>query len=235
MRCWACWVVVYLVTAGAAAAQAGGQDLQSAVARAMAGKTGTAVVLEVATGRVLAAYHPEVAARRVAHPGSSLKTFTLLALLEAGKVNGQTALMCKRPLTIAGHRLDCTHPDTDAPLDAATALAYSCNSYFTQVATRLTPAELRNSLIKDGFASATGMAANEAAGTVALAGTPTELQLQAIGEWGMRGDAAGVAARVPQPGAAGARSTMRSWRRCLPDWRARPPTAWDAWRNPRRR
>ncbi len=93
--------------------------------------------------------------------------------------------MCKRPLTIGGHRLDCGHPDTHAPLDAATALAYSCNSYFTQVATRLTPAELRNSLLKDGFASATGLAANEAVGKVALAGTPAELQLQAIGEWGI--------------------------------------------------
>jgi hypothetical protein len=50
----------------------------------------------------------------------------------------------------------------------------------------LTPAQLRDSLIQDGFSSATGLAANEVAGTVALASTPEQLQLQAIGEWGVR-------------------------------------------------
>ena len=84
-------------------------------------------------------------------PGSSIKTFTLLALLEAGKVNEQTTLMCKRALTVGGHNFDCTHPDMKQPFDPATALAYSCNSYFTTVATRLTPAELRDSLLKYGL------------------------------------------------------------------------------------
>ena len=152
----------------------------------MAGKRGTAVVIEVATGKVLAAYHLDAAARRVALPGSSIKTFTLLALLEAGKVNGQTALMCKRPLTVGGHKLDCTHPDMKEPFDPATALAYSCNSYFTSVATRLTPAELRNSFLTYGFGSPSGFVTNEIAGSVARAGTQAELQLQAIGEWGVR-------------------------------------------------
>jgi cell division protein FtsI/penicillin-binding protein 2 len=160
--------------------------LQQAVARAMAGKRGTAVVIEVTTGKVLAAYHLDAAARRVALPGSSIKTFTLLALLEADKVNGQTALMCKRPLTVGGHKLDCTHPDVKQPFDPATALAYSCNSYFTSVATRLTPAELRNSFLNYGFGSPSGFVTNAVAGSVALAGSQTELQLQAIGEWGVR-------------------------------------------------
>ena len=160
--------------------------LQHAVTSAMNGKRGAAVVIDVATGRVLAAYHLEVAARRVALPGSSIKTFTLLALLEAGKVNEQTKLMCKRPLTVGGHRLDCTHPDMKQPFDPTTALAYSCNSYFTTVATRLTPAELRNGFLKYGFGSASGLAPDEASGSVELAGTQAELQLEAIGEGGMR-------------------------------------------------
>ncbi len=94
--------------------------------------------------------------------------------------------MCKRTLVVDGHKLDCTHPDVKQPLDAATALAYSCNSYFTTVALRLTPAELRESFLKDGFGSPSGLVANDAAGTVVLASTPAELQLQAIGEWGVR-------------------------------------------------
>ena len=51
--------------------------------RTMAGRQGTAVVLDAHSGRVLAAYHLDVAARRVVHPGSSIKPFTLMALLAA--------------------------------------------------------------------------------------------------------------------------------------------------------
>jgi len=169
-----------------AAAQTGNTALQTAVTRAMAGQRGTAVVLDVRSGHILAAYHPQVAARRLAYPGSSIKPFTLLALLDAGKVDAHTALVCKRPLTIAGHKLDCPHPATAEPLDPVAALAYSCNFYFTSVATRLTPQQLRDSFVRDRFGSVTGLAPTEAAGNVALAHSPEELQLQAIGEWGIK-------------------------------------------------
>ncbi len=124
--------------------------------------------------RLLAAYHLDVASRRVVHPGSSIKPFTLMALLELGKVNEQTALMCKRPLSIGGHKLDCTHPATAQPLDPAAALAYSCNSYFSTVALRLTPAQLRDSFLRDGFGSTTSLCARRScrqcrAGAVARA------------------------------------------------------------------
>ncbi len=161
-------------------------DLQAAVNRAMAERRGAVVVLAVDTGRMLASYHLSVAGQRLAAPGSSIKPFTLKALLNTGKVDAGTALMCKRPLSIAGHRLDCSHPQTGQPLDAAAALAYSCNSYFTTLVTRLTPSQLRESFVDDGFTDAAGIAPNEAAGSVALASSSTELQLEAIGEWGVR-------------------------------------------------
>ena len=174
------------VSSHTAAAQAADSQLQSAVSRAMADRRGTAVVLDVHTGRVIASSHLAVAARRVVTPGSSIKPFTLMALLESGKINAQTALMCKRSVAIAGHKLDCSHPQTSEPLDPATALAYSCNSYFTTVALRLSPSQLRDSFLRGGFGSPTSLASDEAAGTVALAGSPQQLQLQAIGEWGIR-------------------------------------------------
>jgi penicillin-binding protein 2 len=160
--------------------------LQRAVTLAMGEKAGAAIVIDVATGAVLAAYHPDVAARRLALPGSAIKPFVLLALLKAGKVNGRTALMCKRPLSIDGHHLDCTHPDVSQPLAPDTALAYSCNSFFTSVATLLNPAELRGNFLKDGFGSPSGLMKDEAKGSISLAESPGELQLQAIGEWGIR-------------------------------------------------
>lgn len=168
-----------------ATAQPASESLQVAASRAMAGRSGTAVVLDVRSGQVLAAYHLDVAARRVVYPGSSIKPFTLMTLLELGKVNEQTALMCKRSLWISGHKLDCTHPATAQPLDPAAALAYSCNSYFSTVALRLTPAQLRDSFAQDGFASVTSLAQDEASGNVALAQSREQLQLEAIGEWGI--------------------------------------------------
>jgi penicillin-binding protein 2 len=178
-------VFLFLVAAAPATAQLANSSLQTAVDRAMADRSGTAVVLNVGNRRVLAAYRLDVAAKRLVYPGSSLKPFTLLALLQARKLDAQTALFCKRPLTVGGHRLDCTHPDTHHPLDPASALAYSCNSYFISMATRLTPAQLRDSLTADGFPTVTGLAHNEAVGAISLATTPAQLQLQAIGEWGV--------------------------------------------------
>jgi cell division protein FtsI/penicillin-binding protein 2 len=160
--------------------------LRQGVRDAMSGLRGTAVVLEVHSGQVLASYRLDVAARRVAYPGSSIKPFTLMALLERGKLDRQAVLACKRTVTIAGRKLNCSHPRVQQPLDAAAALAYSCNSYFTSVALRLSPAQLRESLVHDGFTSITSLAPREAAGSVALAQSPEQLQLQAIGEWGVK-------------------------------------------------
>jgi penicillin-binding protein 2 len=151
----------------------------------MAWRRGAAVVVSVRSGQILAAYHLDVAARRLVHPGSSIKPFILLALLQAGKIDAHTALMCKRTVSIGGHKLGCTHPATPEPLVPASALAYSCNSYFTTVATRLTPAQLRDSLLRSGFNSRTGLAPDEVAGDVALSHSTEQVQLQAIGEWGI--------------------------------------------------
>lgn len=181
-----CAVFVCLAFARVQAAQTSSPPLQTVVARAMTGQRGTAVVLDVHSGRILASYHLDVAARRRAYPGSSIKPFTLLALFDSGKLDGQTALVCKRSVSIAGRKLDCSHPDVKEPLDAATALAYSCNSYFTQVALRLTAAELHDALMRDGFSSMTTLAPNEAGGEVAVAPSPAQQQLQAIGEWGVK-------------------------------------------------
>jgi cell division protein FtsI/penicillin-binding protein 2 len=182
---WFGCALVCLAATSLAAAKPPISVLQRAVTHSMAGRSGTAVVLDVHTGQVLASYRMDVAAQRVVHPGSSIKPFTVMALLDTGKVDAGTALMCKRSTSIGGHRLDCTHPVTTEPLDPATALAYSCNSYFTAVALRLTPTQLQGSFLHDGFTSTTALVPKEVAGSVALAHSPEQLQLEAIGEWGI--------------------------------------------------
>jgi cell division protein FtsI/penicillin-binding protein 2 len=147
-------------------------DLQSAVDRAMAGKPGAAVVADIATGRLLAGYRVEQARTRVASPGSTLKPFTLGAWIDAHGGASPPAWACTRQLRLAGRRFDCTHPLLAAAPDPAGALAYSCNCYFAHLALELNPAEFARTL-------------RTMAGQVSTAANPEELQLQAIGEWGI--------------------------------------------------
>jgi cell division protein FtsI/penicillin-binding protein 2 len=147
--------------------------LQSAVERACAGRPGAALVAEISTGRLLASYRPERARTRAEPPGSVLKPFTLAAWMDAHAGAAPPAWPCPRQLRIAGRRLDCTHPAPAAPLDAAAAIAYSCNCWFAHLALELKPAE---------FAAAL----RPLAAQVSTAVTAEDLQLQAIGEWGIQ-------------------------------------------------
>ena len=157
--------------------------LEKAIGRSMAGKPGAVVVAEVASGRLLAEHRLELAATRLAAPGSAVKPFILLALLESGKPG---RLVCERRLRLGARRLDCTHPVTALPLEPASALAYSCNWYFARLALRFQPAELARALERAGLVSLTGLAAREAAGAIRTARNPDELQLQALGEDGIQ-------------------------------------------------
>jgi cell division protein FtsI/penicillin-binding protein 2 len=158
------------------------------IARLMAGKPGAAVVLDVPSGKILARSNLKAAAQRVTLPGSVVKPFVLLELLQSGKIDSKQHIACRRTLAIAGRHMDCTHSPAITALDAADALAYSCNSYFAQAAVRLNPAELAQAFERAGFTSITGLAQDEgeAAGTVASAIDEPHLQLQALGYWGVK-------------------------------------------------
>lgn len=160
-------------------------DLNSQLARIMVGRSGTAVVLDVSSGWVLAAYNLQVAARQLARPGSAIKPFTLLALLQSGKLRSTDSLVCRRHLHVGRHDLSCSHPST-GPLQAASALAYSCNDFFATFGLRLTADDLRAAFTKAGFASPTGLVSNEAIGFIRLARNDEERQLQSIGEEDIR-------------------------------------------------
>ncbi|MGA3209710.1 MAG: penicillin-binding transpeptidase domain-containing protein [Terriglobales bacterium] len=148
----------------------------------MGKRPGTLVVVDVRSGRLLAVRNLDVAARRLALPGSAVKPFVLLAALQSGAIQANTTLMCHRQLRLAGRELDCAHEQTAEPLDSVTALAYSCNSFFAQVASRMTNSGLQKSLIHAGFARRTGWMTNEAVGSVLLSKNVEQLQLQALGE-----------------------------------------------------
>lgn len=166
----------------AVCAQLAGADLQRAVDQAMSQRQGAVVVLEVESGRVVASHRLEYAARRLARPGSTVKPFTLLALLNEGRVKTGTALVCGRRLRIDGRRLDCTHPITPLPLEATAAIAYSCNYFFATLAAGLRDGDLAGTFGRVGLASLSGLARDEVAGAVRPAAGAAQRQLQALGE-----------------------------------------------------
>src|SRR2546427_3687823 len=157
------------------------QALQRLVSQVMAGRRGSVVVLHVKTGRVMAEYRKEIAARTLAHPGSTIKPFILLALLESRKVDAGTAVICPRQFRVGTRRLDCSHPATSEPITAVTALAYSCNTYFAKNGNRLTGEELKHAAAQSGLTSATGLAPDEAAGRVRQPRNEEERELLALG------------------------------------------------------
>jgi cell division protein FtsI/penicillin-binding protein 2 len=160
-------------------------DLNAELARAMHGRSGAAVVVDVTSGHVLAVYHPSVAARRLVRPGSAFKPFTLLALLQSGKLIPTESFVCRRTLRVGTHDLSCSHPQAGA-LQAESALAYSCNDFFASYGLRLSAAELQAAFQKSGFASPSGLLPNEASGFIRPARNDEERQLQAIGEGDMK-------------------------------------------------
>jgi cell division protein FtsI/penicillin-binding protein 2 len=119
------------------------------------------VVLDVATGHLLAASHLPEAARTLAAPGSTLKPLVLYNLVAAGRWDPSRRIACTRKLTISGRTLNCSHPPAD-PMDARQALTWSCNTYFATVAGTLAPGELRSQLAPSGLLSQTGLANSEA-------------------------------------------------------------------------
>jgi peptidoglycan glycosyltransferase len=119
------------------------------------------VVLDIATGRVLAGSHLAEAARTLAAPGSTLKPLVLYGLIAAGRWDPTRRIACTRRLSIGGRSLNCSHPAA-GPMDARLALAWSCNTYFAGVAATLAPGELRRLLAPTGLLGQTGLARDEA-------------------------------------------------------------------------
>ena len=152
----------------------------------MAGRHGAAVVLDVHTGRVLAAYHPDVAARRVVHPGSSIKPFTL-----AGAARSRQSGCSHR----AGVQASADHRRTSARLHSSRYDGAARTGRRARLLVQLVFHQRRHATharrscatasCGPASASVTGLAPNEASGDVALAQSPEQLQLQAIGEWGI--------------------------------------------------
>jgi penicillin-binding protein 2 len=162
------------------------EPLQRIIDESMVRREGTAVALDVETGQVLASYRMDVAARRLAAPGSAIKPFTLMALLDAGIVKEETAVFCPRTVRIGTHILDCSHPRSPETLDPVTALAYSCNHFFTATSARLPVNALPQEFSRVGLNSVTGKWQTELPGIVDQPHSKQAMQLMSVGEEGIK-------------------------------------------------
>jgi cell division protein FtsI/penicillin-binding protein 2 len=112
--------------------------LADALLRTLNGTQASAVVLDQATGAVLA----QVGKQRSTLPGSAIKPLLLEYALEHGVVRADTEVYCRRNLKIAGRALPCTHPADHPVFTAERALAESCNLWFAEMGRRFTGEEL---------------------------------------------------------------------------------------------
>ena len=123
--------------------------------------------------RILRTDGDAIAKHWLARPGSTIKPFSLLALLEAGKVTAKDAYVCPRKLTIAGRDFTCVHPEVPQAMNVSRAIAYSCNCAVAHFAQRFQRDELAAALVRAGFTSVRRNLSSAAN------------QLQALGEDGM--------------------------------------------------
>jgi cell division protein FtsI/penicillin-binding protein 2 len=144
-------IVLGLALSTALLAQLPSQDAQHALDHAVRGTPSIALILDAKTGRILAAVRLNEAVR--AAPGSVMKPFFLMHALRHELIYPHTTVVCHRTLHIAGRNVDCTHPRSEMVFDSEQALAYSCNSYFAEMATRFTLEDAVSALDEYGVPS----------------------------------------------------------------------------------
>ncbi|MFZ0396155.1 MAG: penicillin-binding transpeptidase domain-containing protein [Terracidiphilus sp.] len=143
------------------------------------------LILDIASNRILAVHHLNQAARTLAAPGSTLKPLILYQLLARNRWNPEQRVACAGNLVVAGHALACSHP-VAPPFDARQALAWSCNTYFAQVARSLHSGELDSLLRAAGLLATTGLAPREAIAEFRPPQSRDEAQLAVLGVEGIR-------------------------------------------------
>lgn len=154
------------------ARQIDAHSLQSSLDHGLRGSSASAIVLDVADGKTLASYHLTAAPPQ--EPGSALKPLIAAIALKSGTVTARTEVQCSGTLTIGQHNLRCSHPRAITIFDLQHAIAYSCNSYFAQLAEHMSASQLVDGL------NSYGISVN------AVPGTREQRQLLALGLEGLR-------------------------------------------------
>ena len=182
--------MVVLAGAGVRAWAASPKKLDSIVGEI----PGTALLVDVASYKLLAVHAPELAGALLVPPGSAIKPFTIAALLQGHKCRADENYLCPEKLEIGGRSFRCSHPPLNSPMHVSTALSYSCNCFVAHFAQRFAPGELAAHLLTCGLATRSSLFGDrEGTGRVQRAESQQAQQLQAIGEGSVLVTPAGMA------------------------------------------
>jgi cell division protein FtsI/penicillin-binding protein 2 len=143
------------------------------------------VIIDLASGKIVAAHQLMAAARTLAAPGSVLKPLFLYRSIDTGQWAPSNRVACNRKLVIGNHTLACSHAEAP-PFDAPEALTWSCNSYFAAMARALRPGQMRRLLEPTGLLHPTGLAPSEAVADFHEPSSLEEEQLAVLGVSGIR-------------------------------------------------
>lgn len=174
-------------------------ELQRFTKEQMKDKVGSVVVLEPATGRVLAMVNnpsvdPELFSRRISTeawkklvedpshpledkslrgqypPASTFKMIPAAAALEEGVVTPETTFYCPGSLKVGGRKFRCHKGSGHGPVNLIQALQYSCDVYFYSIGPKLGNERLAFYAKAFGLGTPTGLGLNQEKGGL----VPTE-------------------------------------------------------------
>jgi cell division protein FtsI/penicillin-binding protein 2 len=163
---------------------------QTAAESALAGETrrSALVAVRVSDGAILAvANGPGAAANNFAllgqtPPGSTFKTVTALALLNAGTVGLDTPVDCPKTATIGGRTFHNAHDVELGRVPLRAAFAQSCNTTFAALAPRLGDHELAKTAQALGIGIPWDLGTDAFTGTVSTGGDAVERAAAAFGQ-----------------------------------------------------
>lgn len=138
------------------------------------------VIIDRASGTIVASHQLKAASRTLETPGSVLKPLLLFRSIETGQWAPSNRIACNRKLTIGQHKLACSHPEAP-PFDASEALAWSCNSYFAAMARALRPGQMKTLLEATRLLDPTGLTPGEALAEFHEPSSLEEQQLAVLG------------------------------------------------------
>ncbi|HEX4170828.1 MAG TPA: penicillin-binding transpeptidase domain-containing protein [Bryobacteraceae bacterium] len=156
--------------------------------------SGCALLFDMRRKRLLVTRGAVEASEWVAPPGSTVKPLSLWALLRSGRLKPEESFGCPGRLLLAGINMSCSHPPLPFPVNATLAITYSCNCAAAHFAQRFRGDELASFFAEFGLGSATHLLPHaENSGHIQQGITGQQLQLQALGERGIRVTPLGLA------------------------------------------
>jgi cell division protein FtsI/penicillin-binding protein 2 len=157
-------------------------------ALAMTRQPSALVAIRISTGAILAvangpgAQGVDNALTAQVPPGSMFKTVTATNLLEAGKVNVNTAVNCPQSLTVNGYTIHNSEFEQLGSVPLHVDFAKSCNTAFASLAPKLGPTGLADTGKQLGVGIPWNLGIDAYTGSVSANGDPAEQAAAAFGQ-----------------------------------------------------